>query len=274
METKANKTLIGVFVLIAIAALLVSLIWLSRYQGERIKKYEILFSGSISGLKEGSEVEYRGVPVGSVEAISIDKDNIENIRVRVSIKESIPIREGVIASIEMKGITGLANIQIKGGTNEGKELRAYKGKDYPLIPSIPSRLETIFESIPHILDRMTNITERLSHILNSDNQTRLENILGNMDNIMAQISNKAHHIGPTLVHLEEAIKLFGEASLQVRDLLTDNRAPLKNFTQVGLGQFIQLIGEVRSTIMTLNRIADKFERSPSRFLLEDTNYAN
>ena len=66
METRANHLLVGSFVLLLIAGLVVFVVWLARFQFEaEFKRYDILFEGRVTGLTIGSTVSLRGVPVVS-----------------------------------------------------------------------------------------------------------------------------------------------------------------------------------------------------------------
>ena len=62
--------------------------------------------GSVSGLQEGGQVLYRGIPVGRVAEIRIDPDNVENVLVTVEIDRETPIKQDTVATLEMQGLTG------------------------------------------------------------------------------------------------------------------------------------------------------------------------
>ena len=70
MSQRANPTLIGAFVVGAIAlAVAGALILGGRQWFARPQPYVMFFDGSVAGLAVGSPVQYRGVPLGSVTAI-------------------------------------------------------------------------------------------------------------------------------------------------------------------------------------------------------------
>jgi paraquat-inducible protein B len=72
MSKKANKTLIGVFVVIAIAMLVaVVLIFGSGKFFKETHEYVAYFDGSVKGLKIGAPVVFRGVRIGEVQDISL-----------------------------------------------------------------------------------------------------------------------------------------------------------------------------------------------------------
>ena len=97
MSKRANTTVIGAFVIGAIALILsaVVLIGTGQFFNERIVVVTV-FEGSVTGLQVGSPVEFRGVPVGTVKGIkalydpdktsfvipvyiSLDSDSVTNI---------------------------------------------------------------------------------------------------------------------------------------------------------------------------------------------------
>lgn len=70
---------------------------------------------NVSGLKSGASVEIAGVPVGSVNGISL-KDSSARITLRLN--EGITIRDEDIASIRTKGIIGDRYVKISRGSSD------------------------------------------------------------------------------------------------------------------------------------------------------------
>ncbi|CAB1072087.1 hypothetical protein D1AOALGA4SA_1443 [Olavius algarvensis Delta 1 endosymbiont] len=72
MSKKANKTLIGVFVVVAIAMMVAAvLIFGSGKFFQEKHRYVAYFSGSVKGLRVGAPVMFRGVRIGEVEDIAL-----------------------------------------------------------------------------------------------------------------------------------------------------------------------------------------------------------
>ena len=75
MSKPASKTLIGVFVLGALALAVIALvIFGSGKFFERRITYVMYFDGSVKGLNIGSPVVFRGVKIGSVKDIELKAD--------------------------------------------------------------------------------------------------------------------------------------------------------------------------------------------------------
>ena len=123
MEIRASYLLVGAVVLALIAGLVAFSVWLVKAGVDRqTRALRDAFAGAVSGLQEGGQVLYRGIPVGRVADIRIDPTNVENVLVTVEIDRETPIKEDTVATLEMQGITGIAYVQLRGGTQASARL--------------------------------------------------------------------------------------------------------------------------------------------------------
>ncbi|MBV9521684.1 MAG: MCE family protein [Alphaproteobacteria bacterium] len=184
METRAHHITVGAFVLIILAAVLASIVWLARLQFQREGSiYDINFRGSVNGLSEGAPVRYKGVPIGRVLTIKLAPENVERIRVRIAVDSNAPIKQDAVASLELQGITGQAYVQISGGSNASPPLKATPDRTYPLIMSRPSQLEEVVTSAPELLNRAIRVADRLAEVLSQDNEEAVTRTLHNLDSL-------------------------------------------------------------------------------------------
>jgi len=76
MENKANFALIGMFVLVALTAIIGFVIWLTGFQAnQEYDYYEVAFAGGVRGLSQGSEVRFNGLGVGQVTDLAYDRED-------------------------------------------------------------------------------------------------------------------------------------------------------------------------------------------------------
>ena len=66
METRANFVLIGAFTMAAVVGAFLFIMWIATIGGGSHRHYQIVFSGSVSGLTAGSSVLFNGLKVGEV----------------------------------------------------------------------------------------------------------------------------------------------------------------------------------------------------------------
>jgi len=113
METRANHVWVGAVTLLLLALLAAFFVWLVQLGGADQKEYDIFFPQSVGGLANGSEVTFQGVPAGQVETIELWRQDPSFVRVRVSLKEEIPILQGTTASISAS-FTGVSTVSLGG----------------------------------------------------------------------------------------------------------------------------------------------------------------
>ncbi len=110
------ETAVGLFVLAGIVAIA----WLSI----RLGKLEIVGGdyvpvhaefASAAGVKRGASVDIAGVPIGKVDAVTLDGDKAD---VLMKIRKGIPLQDDTIASIRTMGLIGDKYISLSPGASD------------------------------------------------------------------------------------------------------------------------------------------------------------
>jgi phospholipid/cholesterol/gamma-HCH transport system substrate-binding protein len=286
METRANYVQVGAFVLAMLAGLALFAIWMSR-SGDKGNAFYTYFSGSVTGLNVGSPVRYRGVPVGSVDDIIIDPENIERIRVTLRIRPDAPIQTDAVASLESAGITGGSYVQIKGGRKGSPRLVSQNG-EIPVIPSEPGLLGSLSDQAPQLLQNLVTLSERANEFLTPENSKALAAILADLKSLSNQLSVAGPDLASATKNLDrlaqdlrvEVPKLTSSLqstlhevdgiSADVHGLVRENRAPIRDFSNNGLVQLTAAIADLRRLIDSLSRVAERVDRDPREFLFGGT----
>ncbi len=205
MEIRASYLLVGAVVLALVAGLAAFSVWLVKADIDRqVEPYQIAFSGSVTGLQRGGQVRYRGVPVGRVTDIRIDPERVEQVLVTVEIEAGTPIRQDTVASLEMQGITGVAFVQLRGGTQASPPLVAVAGHGLPQIESRRSTLERVFESTPELLAHSLALVERATRLLNDENLQALTKTLQNIETVTSSLARQSDQVGGVLTQAGDA----------------------------------------------------------------------
>ncbi len=279
METRAPYSLVGGFVLSLGVAVVLFLIWLVHIGFSKdLLVYDIYFTGSVSGLKEGGSVNYRGIPVGSVQEMVIDPQNVERIRVTVAIESEVPIKEDVFASLELMGITGVSYIQINGGTKDSPILRASENQRHPVIRSRSSRLEEVVNSVPSLLHHLNEVITNVKGFFSPENQEATREVLSNIRKLSASVAQV--NAGESLTKLSES---FLKTSQKMQTTLDEVRALAKQCTHIlkendknvnevlttGLSSLKSFLNEGSAAFVSIRRVAQQLEKSPRRFFFSD-----
>jgi phospholipid/cholesterol/gamma-HCH transport system substrate-binding protein len=258
MEIRASYLLVGAVVLALVAGLAAFSIWLVKADIDRqADAYRIAFAGSVTGLQQGSQVRYRGVPVGRVTGIRIDPANVENVLVTVELEHGTPIRQDTTARLEMQGITGIAFVQLRGGTQASPPLEAAGDGVPPLIASSPSTLERLFESTPDLLVSALTLVEQANRLLNEENLRALTKSLQNIETVTADLARHGGDFDGVLTEARDAARNVGGVSGELGELARDLRQLTAKVDQQtdGVGD------ELSATLVATRQAASTLQRA-------------
>jgi phospholipid/cholesterol/gamma-HCH transport system substrate-binding protein len=296
VETRANFVFVGFSVLAAIAAIIIFIFWLGRSQLSKNEDvYHTYFTGSVTGLSSGSPVRYRGVPVGTVGFIAIDRENIERIRVTLKLRPNTPIKTDTVASLETAGITGGAYVELSGGTNAAPLLVSQNG-EVPVIRSESSGLQSALDEAPKLIAKLNQLGDQANKLLSDQNVKALSSTFDHLNSLSANLDALGPDAKETIANLnkmtadlnkqlpglldavkqdgasiKEAADSFHKVGNDVDAILVENRAPLRDFSANGLGEISALVANLRTLTDTLNRVADHLDRDPQRYLFGGTS---
>jgi len=248
MESRASYLLVGVFVLGLIAVATGFVFWIAQYQLREARTfYYIYFRGSVTGLAEGSPVRLRGVPVGSVVQIEIDKGNIELIEVTIAVKPGTPIKTNTVASLQLQGITGLSFVQLSGGTQNAPDLEPRPGKRRAVIPSTPSPFEKLFESAPELVANVTIVAERAANLLSEENVAKVSAILGNVELATGEAATRVEEVRALIIDMRGTASAVTRAADSADALLKDARGTVARVEREASGAITDFRTTMRDT---------------------------
>lgn len=164
METRANYVIVGIFTLVAILAAFAFVYWTAAI-GDRGETtlLRVRIPGSASGLGRGSFVLFNGVKVGDVKRVYIDVDNPTVAIADTEIDRKTPITKSTQADIGLAGLTGQANIELKGA--DPKEVKLLdeaekEGKVAEIIAN-PSAVTNLLQTAQNIFTRADKVLTEL-----------------------------------------------------------------------------------------------------------------
>ena len=239
MSKKASKTLIGAFVIGAIGLIVAGVvIFGSGKFFAPMKKFVMVFDGSVKGLNVGAPVIFRGVKIGEVTAIQIrfdPKDLTAVIPVYIEIdprtlavsKEDEPLKKrtekqyvfirpliekGLKAQLQMQSfVTGQLIINLDMYPDKPIKL-AEIDKEYPEIPTIPSTSQEIMkrlEEMPldEIAENLNDTLAGMKKLVNSPEMTgslaALHQTLKDTNKLVVNLDGK---IGPLVTDLRSTLE--------------------------------------------------------------------
>ncbi len=284
---RENHALItGLFLIALVTALTAIVFWIGSMDQER-NLYVISTRESVSGLNPESTVFYRGIAVGKVLKVRFDPLDSGIILIPIEVDKSIVLSKGVYATLRLKGVTGLTQIQLEDSGAVSEVLRP--GNDpmtrIPLVPSLTDRLMDTGEELLHKAD---HLMQRLSSLLNDENEKNIGDILSNLESLTDKLSELQKGVDKALTGIP-ALTADARKTLENIDGLTNDFQGLarevqslsvkaaslvdsgKNtgdaLAQSTLPKVNKLLTELQSTSQQVKRVATMLENNPQELLL-------
>ena len=265
MVSKAQKLRLGIFILVVSVLMIVFLVLVagSKIMEKRDTYYIKYENTSVSGLQVGGPVKYRGIGIGRVDDITIDKDDVTNIIVVVSVKSGTPVKEDMRASLIPIGITGLLQVEITGGSIEAEFLKpkSYINAGVSTFDSISGKAEILTQKMELLLNNLAEIT-------NEENREKIKSILSNVDTIIEEnkktvttIVSNLDSISGDLVKIsrdtKEAVDKLNSIlqSGKVEDIIESTEKISSDIAQTDIAQLLSDFNDtIKQLDVTLSRI--------------------
>ncbi len=217
MESKVNYTAVGIFVLLFGSALIAFAFWLGKYNQDEAAyhRYHLYITESVSGLSPEAAVKFHGVDVGKVESIRINPENSEEVELTLKIEKTTPIKTDSSGVLKFYGITGLAFIEIVGGSKDAPLLTTSK-HNIATIPSSPSLIKRLDESLSNVASKLSTTLDRADRIFSDQNVDNIAQSLEHLRSLSAQIDG-----------YQDEIQTLLERSIALETNATDSLGSMK-----------------------------------------------
>jgi paraquat-inducible protein B len=273
MGRRANPTLIGAFIVGAVALIVIGLLVFSRGRFfSETRQYVLYFDGSVKGLNVGAPVDFQGVRIGSVTRVTVqylpqeqefrtpvyietEPNTIRASGVRVAEDErkefiQFLIERGLRARLESQSlVTGQLFVQL--GFYPDTPIRLVGGDpDVPEMPTIPTTLQRAEAAAQDLLEKIKDlpldqlfahfmeIVQGTSRLVNSPEVLAL---LRTSNDTMTDVRRLVQHDdGKAIMVLNEVQK----ASAGARALMTDLQQVVRRVD----GQIVPLTDGAKQTL--------------------------
>lgn len=173
METRANYVVVGLFTVLAVVAAFLFVYWTAGV-GDKSDMVMLRFRipGSASGLSRGSFVLFNGVRVGDVQNVYIDTTNPSAAIADAMVNRTTPVTRSTEAVIGLAGLTGTANIEMRGGNLQEPNLFAEAEKNHKVaeVTASPSAVTNLLQTAQDILTRANTVVADLEQFTKESRQ--------------------------------------------------------------------------------------------------------
>ena len=286
-----NYWKLGAFVLGGIALAFAALVWLGAGDWNRKTRTIVTyFDESVQGLEVGAALKFRGVPVGTVTAITIAPD-LRHVKVTSQVYEDVLQKLGLAGKgpvlremeetgtplriqVASAGITGVKFLLVNYFDPKRfpvQQLPFDPGPDY--MPSTPSTLKSIEEAVVDVGMKLPLLTMQASETL-----ARLTDVVENFEATIRPLVAKGGAVSQVLAQYERTGAQFEQTARSldaaVRDAklaettgaVRDAAAAFAGLTADGSAlteDARSSLAELQETLESVRTLADYLERDPA-----------
>jgi len=297
METKVNYALVGAFVLTLSLAIVAGVLWVSS-GGTRRKDYDtyLAYSNeSVSGLNRQAPVKYKGVVVGAVQEIGLDPEDPQRVRLELAIERGVPIKQDTVAVLTLQGLTGIAFLDLEGGSKDSPLLAPTQPGSYPVIATRPSLFRRLDTQATALVADLTQTAQSINRLVDDDTRDALQRTIRDLAAVVHEIAGRSNLIDAALVDAARTAENSARASEQLAELTrqigrsadavtraaeqtagaaeavrataADATGGVQAFRADALPELQRLLADARATTASLGRLAQELERSPNALVV-------
>lgn len=253
---KPNKRLVGGFMIFGFLLVILSL---GFFFGGKLTRAELtpvlFFEGSVSGLSVGSQVYFRGVPVGKVEKIQLMPNSEDKIIIPVYITFDPKVvtnatKAEVDAADDTKWLEALIAHGLKGKLQSQSVLTGQMMIELDFYPNYPAKIQAKkygiddieIPTVPSIFDELSQNLQKIPLQDISNNTNAL------LQNLNSTIPDLLHQTSTAVAGINHVVNALGEP---VATSITD---------------FNKMVRDVSEAARAVSRLSDYLERHPEALL--------
>jgi phospholipid/cholesterol/gamma-HCH transport system substrate-binding protein len=230
----------------------------------------VVFQGSVAGLQPGAGVAFNGIKVGEVSSLGLDTDDPRKVIAVIAVDSTTPIRTDTKVGLTFQGLTGLAEVSLKGGAADAAPLVA-QGTAPPTLVADADATVDVTQQARDVLSRIDGLV--------AANETVLRSSLRNIETVTSTLADNSQRLDKVMAGLQNLIGgdngngQIGQAAESIHKLADDldkntNQIAtgLNQFSNTGLKEFEALAVDGRHTLGELNKAIKNINEHPSQLL--------
>lgn len=267
MIARKYETIVGIFVVASIAALLIMVVIVAQQEGlfQEYVTYRTDFK-NVSGLKAGSEVHLGGVTVGSVLSTAINSEGNITVTFQVLKKYSDRIRENSRSTIGFMGLLGDKSLDLTAGSLDKPAISPQgivKSVEPIDITQVLSRAGPTLDDLQKVISNLVNLTDELA-----EPGGNVKKILSEVKDIVAKVNSGQGTLGK-LVNDPRLYQEVADTMVRVRKIADDLDKGKGLFgtlihDQGFKEQAVKAMAELQTTFANLNKTSADLKEAAAR----------
>ncbi len=266
MDTKKEQVFVGVFVLVAAALLLVTVLGLTTGFGRHGIEHRTYFKFA-GGLQPGAAVRYGGMKAGRVVEVRVAPQDSTRIQITFRVHHDTPVKTDSVAEITSLGALGDNYLELSTGSKnaplaepgsviKGKEAFGFSDLS-DMAGDLAPVVQDVLRKLDARLDELQVTVARANDLLSDRNRNNVSSTLANLNGMLAEdrpkvtatldsLQSSTAKVGPLLDSLKKTLANTDTALAHVDSTILENRQDLR-----------QSVVELRQVLVSANTLVDQ-----------------
>jgi phospholipid/cholesterol/gamma-HCH transport system substrate-binding protein len=270
MKSKNEQALVGIFVIVASALLIGTVLAVSGTFSGGALHYHTYFK-SAGGLVPGATVRYAGMKAGKVDGVRVDPKDSTRIEIDFSVQDGIPVKTNSVAKISSLGALADNYVEIGTGTKDsplaptGSELKSAESVSISdlseMIGNLTPVAQKVLENLNQRLNELQVTIARVNDLLDDKNRANISGSLGNLNGILSDsrpklsttltnVQTASGKITPLLDDLKATMKQANDTLSHVDAIAVENRQDIR-----------QIVTSLRETMLTAQALLEQLKNT-------------
>ncbi|OGT44401.1 MAG: hypothetical protein A3F13_01835 [Gammaproteobacteria bacterium RIFCSPHIGHO2_12_FULL_40_19] len=267
MQSKVNYTVVGIFVIVLSAFLVITIFWLSGIASKKhYQSYLVFMHEDVAGLSVESPVRFNGVNVGYVKSIRLDKDNSKLVRIKLDIEPGTKITTSTYATLTAQGVTGVVYVNLKAETESSPLLTSAPGQKSPIITSRPSLLTQLSTVLPEVAEQVKKLSGSISKVLDEENRQALKESLQNIAVSTRELPKTIAQLNKTLTSFDAFSTEMTKTTEKIDATMSSGEIAMHNFSNQVVPNAEQALTSLSRATTSMEQLTDQLQENPSMLL--------
>jgi phospholipid/cholesterol/gamma-HCH transport system substrate-binding protein len=164
-------------------------------------------------------VKYRGVPVGTVREMALDRVDPDRVRVVLEVSRETPITTDTVAVLTFQGLTGVATVDLSGGGHGAPPLAPTPGEPYPVIRTAPSTMRRLEDGVTALLGDLGQTARSASSLLDEETREALRGTVADVHQVARTLAGRTSGIDAAIGDAAGSLRHANQASALLPSLV-------------------------------------------------------
>lgn len=219
METRANYILIGAFMVATLIGAFGFVYWLAvTAESRQNVELKIVYPGPVTGLPVGGQVLFNGIKVGDVKSLDFAPGDPTKVVATVRINPNTPLHEDTKATLNFTGLTGVAYVDLSGGSSSSPLLLNQESEQVPVIYAERSFFDDIVDGARDVLKRADSTMKTIDDLL-KENRPAITEIITNAETFSAALAANSDGVKDFMASIGKASDAFSSLAGRMEGLV-------------------------------------------------------